>query len=207
MPSHLRSSSSSFSSFDFVCARRRFPGCSFSARRQIPAVLADSPHLITVNEAAKTFRSKRRVPPLKEPLSFLGGGGISATARQREREDVQEETHNSGNCSKYTAPDLQHWNYPVPYLKLYGTVPPCSSLMLCAPPYSSLLLLSPFCTSLLLFAPLCSSVLLPAPPRSSRPLCSSHYFLQLQEVERWRPSLFWALVLAAAQSASSSLVV
>lgn len=44
--------------FDFVCARCRFPGQSFSAQRQIPAVLTDSPDLITVNEAAKTFRSK-----------------------------------------------------------------------------------------------------------------------------------------------------
>lgn len=58
LPSHLRSSSSSLSFFDFVCARRRFPGRSFSAQRQIPAVLTDSLDLITVNEAAKTFRSK-----------------------------------------------------------------------------------------------------------------------------------------------------
>lgn len=80
LPSHLRSSSSSFSSFDFVCARCWFPGRSFSARRQIPAVLTDSPDLITVNEAAKTFRSKWKTLKEARGLFFifqiLGWGGF-----------------------------------------------------------------------------------------------------------------------------------
>lgn len=44
--------------FDFVCARHWFPCWKFSALPQIPAVFMDSPDLITVNEAAKTSRSK-----------------------------------------------------------------------------------------------------------------------------------------------------
>lgn len=63
--------------FDFVCARRRFPGWSFSARRQIPAVLTDSPDLITVNEAAKTFRSK------ETSWGGAGGGHVAKPSESR----------------------------------------------------------------------------------------------------------------------------
>ncbi len=92
LPSHLRSSSSSFSSFDFVCARCRFPGRSFSAPRQIPTVLTDSPDLITVNEAAKTFRSKWKTwaseGSVRAFFIFLISGGergfMSSAAKLRE---------------------------------------------------------------------------------------------------------------------------
>lgn len=50
-----------FFSLFFVCSVREMrliPSSAFSAPSQIPAVFMDSPDLITVNEPAKTFRSK-----------------------------------------------------------------------------------------------------------------------------------------------------